>query len=94
MYNKRNRLYSGGIYYISFFPWVVLRVFRGNRECARYWYQREERERERGGGGVEGVSNNQIICSSLPMDRTGGGACKLFTSVVSGPLHESRVKPP
>ena len=53
-------------------------------------------ERERGGGGgvVEGGSNNRIICSSLPMDRTGGGACKLFTSVVSGPLHESRVKPP
>ena len=55
--------------------------------------ERREREREGGGGGWgKGVSNNEIICSSLPMGRTGGGACELFTSVISGPLHESRVK--
>ena len=53
----------------------------------------ERREREKGGGGGEGVSNNEIISFSLPMDRTGSGACEFFTSVLSGPLHESRVKP-
>ena len=42
-------------------------------------------ERERGGEGGrggKGVSNNEIICSSLPMGRTGGGACELFTSLL------------
>ena len=43
----------------------------------------ERREREAGGGGWgKGVSNNEIICSSLPMGRTGGGACELFTPLL------------
>ena len=34
--------------------------------------------RERGWG----LSNNEIISSSLPMDRTGGGGCELFSSLL------------
>jgi len=38
------------------------------------------------------ICNKAIICSTLPGDRTGGGAWALLTSlVVSGPLHMSLV---